>query len=97
MTVSGVRSSRSSAGAKRMPRVISRSPPTRPKVTEEWRAFSARSRFPAPMAWAATTLVPTEMPEKRPMVQVMRVALAPTAAAAVWSRQLPTKMKSTVL
>ena len=97
MTVSGVRSSRRMLGAKAIPPSSSTVPPSSPKVTEVCSALLARWGSLAPMAWPAMTLVPTEIPENRPMMQVISVELAPTAAAAVLSIKLPTYRKSTVL
>ena len=43
-------------------------------------ALWTTSRLPAPMAFAMTTLAPSEMPTKRLMTRLMMGVLAPTAA-----------------
>ena len=94
-TVSGVLSSLSINGVPRKPSTRIATPPIIPNVTEVCSTFLAMYSSFAPIAFAATTLHPTDIPVNIPTVIAMRFELDPTAAAAVLSRKFPTKRKST--
>ena len=60
-------------------------------------ALRTRSGFPAPKAWAMTTVPPVAMPENRDVNRKSTGKPTPTAARAASLTKLPTTQLSTML